>query len=262
MRPVPPGGRSLKYPTEQGPTDRTGRRRPGRRGAHLRRQARRHADRLGRRVDNPVDLRPGTASSVGAAPPATRCPWTAGPVARRPAAPDHRRWDLCQPRTRSPWHRRRLQSARLSPTPASPARIRLPVVHAGRVQVPTVLPRVTAAAALNGTRTNVSQSTSSRMPVSSSVRLSKQDSFVAMAVDSTQGCMLLCQAFRIQPRFLVRGYDVDTAVLRRHVLGGRRLPPAVGAQVGQHGGELPTGPRSGGLGGARGVVGRPGDHTG
>lgn len=64
------------------------------------------------------------------------------------------------------------------------------------------LPRAAAAAALNGTRTNVSQSTSSRMAVSSSVRLSKQDSFVAMAVDSTQGCMLLCRAFRIQSRFL------------------------------------------------------------
>lgn len=179
----------VEVPTEQNPTDRTGRRRPG--GAHLRRQARRHADRLGQRVDNPVDLGPGTASSVDS--------WSSCTATGRPRSPELGPPPVidAQPLAPSP-----PEVSPLVSDPASPVRIRLPVVHAGRVQVPTVLPRVAAAAALNGTRTNVSQSTSSRMPVSSSVRLSKQDSFVAMAVDSTQGCMLLCRAFRIQPRFL------------------------------------------------------------
>lgn len=85
---------------------------------------------------------------------------------------------------------------------ARPARCGRMSSHAGQVQVPTVLPRVSAATALNGTRGTVCQSTSSRTEVSSSVRPSKQDAFVAMAVDSTQGRMLLCRAFRIQPRFL------------------------------------------------------------
>lgn len=101
-----------------------------------------------------------------------------------------------------PWHRRRPTSARLPPTPASPctdAAARRCAQTGSRCR--QSCRGVPAAAASNDTRTDACQSTSSRMPVSSSVRLSKQDSFVAMTVDSTQGCMLLCRAFRIQPRF-------------------------------------------------------------
>lgn len=134
---------------------------------------------------------------------------------RHKVSPDS--WSSCTApgRPRSPELDRR-QSWTRGPLAPSPPEIsplvagpRVPLcgfgcqsLRAGPVQVPTALPRVAEATALNGTRTNVCQSTSSRMAVSSSVRLSKQDCFVAMAVDSTQGCMLLCRAFRIQPRFL------------------------------------------------------------